>query len=188
MSKSRKNRKDNYAKSLLRFLKSQGFVPDEHKKVLELGQTPSESISQYIKQCNPYLLTYLSTEEEIKHSGLDGSYGKIIGDDIVYTNSNGEPYSRKVFKNPPSGPRLHEFDAVICQGITSRAFDVAQVSEEISPDLFCCFRSEESDKNLRFQFQRAEELLRVLAESGKNYEMIKHPEGGKVYCLIKKAK
>ena len=66
-----------------KYLQENGLTHANHQRILEVLNSPSNSISRYIDK-NSFLLNNLVTEEELREYGLEGEIGTLTEDGITF--------------------------------------------------------------------------------------------------------
>lgn len=172
------------AQIFLEYIKHMGFDPTKYKRILELGQTPEESMVYFLKKYNPYLLTFISSDKRLEEIGVEGGKGYIQNGKIIYPEKASDvvPLPERVKDKRPY-PTIDEFDVLISRGITDKCF----ASAKLPQDKFFGFCLDQDDKNLNFQARRCHYLLEEINASGQEeYELKKATtKNGKVLYLVK---
>lgn len=105
---------------LLEYMISEGFNPNNYKKILELLQSAPESISKYLTEYDQYLLSKSVVYSELEDYQIEGANGYLIKDGIFVPKSLENdrhflygtpkvPYQRHGYNYPT----IDEFDSIV---------------------------------------------------------------------------
>lgn len=154
----------------LKYLQYNGFKVNDYKKLLEISQSPEDSISKLIKDYDQFLLTFFSIDSSLEKAGIKGSIGFIKDGKIIYPDRkflDQTAFERR--KDHHDYPEISDFDVILSGKITDSAFAAATLKQ---PKFFG-FCNDLNDKNNAFQERRAKLLLEEIIKSGQdNYEMV----------------
>ncbi len=108
---------------MLEYMKSEGFNPNNHERVLELLQSAPLSLSKDLTKYNPFLLSDKVVYLELEEYGIDGAYGYLENSEIIVPKSlyNDEHFLNTKILRPHEKfnygiPHISEFDvAVFCE-------------------------------------------------------------------------
>lgn len=168
------------AELFAKYLQENGLKDTNYKRILEILNAPSNSISRYLNQ-NTFLLNNLVTEEELREYGLEGDVGTLTEYGITLPR---KIIAKKRKDNLPI-PTITDFDLIIGNGISNTSF----IAGDFPQDKLFGFCSDSDNPNLKLRLSRAESLVESYNEKGQGtYEIQSDKDKSKVYCLVKKVK
>jgi len=105
---------------LLEYMMTEGFNPNNYRKILELLQSAPNSISKYLTDNNQYLLSKNVVYSELEEYQIEGANGYLIKNGIFVPkslendmhflhNASIVPYQRQSYNYPT----IDEFDSII---------------------------------------------------------------------------
>ena len=105
---------------MLKYMVSEGFNPNNYKRILELLQSAPLSLSKNLTEYNPYLLSDKVVYSELDEYGIDGAYGYLEDSEImvpksIYNDNHFlySPEKRLYQKHSYGTPTIDEFGTVI---------------------------------------------------------------------------
>lgn len=184
---------DNINSALfLKYIESYGFDPSYYYYILELFQSGKGSMSQFLKQYYPYLLSRRVNYDEIDAIGIDGAYGYLHSDGILVpkTLENDEHFLKRSDKSlytrhSYGTPTIDDFDVIIANGTSPYMDNTAN----FDIDKYLGFCMDSTDENLDISLRRYEHLVDLINRQSSREYIFEHDtlsSMGKELCLVRK--
>ena len=152
----------------LDYLLNNGFCPDKYKTIWEFNGPAKESISQFLTDYNPYLLSKKVKHSELIELGINGSVGFLNEEGIVvkdsFSNKNRLLYSQisGIYQDHSyEYPDVSKNDVMIANGINTYMDNLVNYKQ----DKFIGYCMDSDDPNLLYAFNRYKKLYRDLTHN-----------------------
>lgn len=179
----------------LDYILKKGFNPGNYKTIWEINGSVKESMSQFLTDYNPYMVSKKTKYKDLEELNIKGTTGYLTEDGILikdrFDNCNRLLYSniRGFYQNHSMEyPQLNKNDVFIANGINTHMDNLINYNQ----DKFIGYCMDSDDSNLLYAFNRYKNLHRALNHNlyGNQYilEQDTYNNGNKSLLLIRKKK
>ena len=166
--KALKNKANTNSKIFLDYILNNGFYPEQYKTIWEFNGSAKESISQFLTDYNPYLLSKKVKQSDIKKLGINGAIGYLNDEGIMVKDRSSKRdrllYSqiRGVYQEHSfEYPEVNKNDVMIANGFNTYLDNLVNYRQ----DKFIGYCMDSHDPNLLYTFNRYKELYNALSHN-----------------------
>ena len=183
------------SKIFLDYILDNGFYPEQYNTIWEFNGSARESISQFLADYNPYLISKKVLQADIKELGIRGATGFLNEDGIVikdrFDNKNRLLYSGIkgiYYDHSYEYPQVSKNDVIIANGINTYMDNLINFNQ----DKFIGYCMDSDNPDLVYSFNRYKNLFNALNRNiyGTEYilEQDTYNNDAKSLLLIRKKK